>query len=78
MKDSLEVDPFAMLAAILIFGAGGLMIGFLVGEVVRKFIKNEKVTSAISFIFGIPLALIGALIGLVLYIKIVSYFASVG
>lgn len=78
MGNALEVDPLAMITAALVFGAGGLMLGFLIGELAKKFIKNEKVGSAISFTFGIPLAIIGALIGLFLYIKIVSYFASIG
>jgi hypothetical protein len=78
MDNALEVDPFAMITAALVFGAGGLFLGFLVGELAKKFIESEKVTSAISFTFGIPLAIIGGLIGLFLYLKIVSYFASIG
>lgn len=77
MDNALEVDPFAMITVAFIFGAGGLMLGFLIGELARKFIKNEKVSSAISFIFGIPLAIVGALIGLFVYTKVVSYFASI-
>jgi hypothetical protein len=77
MDNALEVDPFAMITVALIVGAGGLFFGFVIGDLASKFIKSGKVSSAISFTFGIPFAIIGALIGLFVYIKVVSYFASI-
>jgi hypothetical protein len=78
MKDALEIDIFALIGFAAVFGAGGLFLGFLIAQIPNRFIKNEKVNSAILFGLGIPLAILGGLLGILIYLWGVSYFARNG
>ena len=76
MEKTLQVDIFTMIGVAVLFGAGGLFLGVAIAELPKKLIKNEKIREVISFSLGITFAIIGGIIGIVVYIAGASYFQN--